>query len=263
MTALAATDSRSAMLRDAARALANAERTRAPVALLTRSIPNLTRDEAYAIAALRVAEIGRGTIGYKLGYTSAAMRAQMGIDEPNYGVLLEDSRVDQTDSVAMGDLIHPLVEPEVTFRLGRDLAGPGVDRDAAWNAIDTVYPSLEIVDTRYEAYSFTAFDNVADNSSAARFVVGDATARDSVGILTDMTVSLYHDSTQIDTGSTGNAMGDPVLALAWLANALGGTGLKAGDYVMTGGLTKAHPARAGSCFSASFDGLGPVTARFR
>lgn len=258
------TESRSAVLHEAALALADAERDRAPVALLTRAIPDLTRAEAYEIAALRVAEIGRGIIGYKLGYTSAAMREQMGISEPNYGVLLAGSSVDQRDAVAMDGLIHPLVEPEVTFLLGRNLAGPNVGWEEAWDAVDIVFPSLEIVDTRYEDYSFTAFDNVADNSSAARFVLGDPVGRSQAGALTDVAVGLKHDDALTDAGSTGNAMGDPVLALAWLANALAEVGgqINAGEYVMTGGLTKAHAAHAGSCFSASFEGLGSVTARF-
>jgi 2-keto-4-pentenoate hydratase len=255
---------RALLLEAAAEALLEAERGRRPIAPLTRSIPDLSQSESYAIARLRIARAGAAPIGYKLGYTSAAMRTQMGIAEPNYGVLLEGSIVAQDETVPMERLIHPRIEPELTFLMGSDLAGPGIGREQAWEALEAVMASLEIVDTRYERYEFTALDNIADNSSAARLVLGDRIARDGAGDLRGVAVRLEEDGRQIDEGAGRDAMGDPVLALAWLANKLAETGsrIKAGELVMTGGLTRAHPAKAGSRFSASFDGVGTVAAQF-
>ena len=264
MTKAATVRTRADRLRAAARALAAAERERRPIPPLTRSIPDLTEDEAYAVARMRVAETGRGSLGYKLGYTSAAMRAQMGIEEPNHGVLLEGGAIAGDMPVPLDRLIHPLVEPEITVLMGRDLGGPGVDGDEAWDAVDMVFPSLEIVDTRYESYSFAALDNIADNSSAACFVLGDGVPRREVAEPGGRAVRLERDGQSVDRGSSSDAMGGPALALAWLANRLARTGfcLRAGQLVMTGGLTRAYPAHAGSRFSASFDGLGSVAAQF-
>jgi 2-keto-4-pentenoate hydratase len=192
------------------------------------------------------------------------MRAQMGIAEPNYGVLLEGSLVAAHEVVPSDRLIHPRVEPEVTFLMARDLAGADLGHAEAWEAVEAVFPSIEIVDTRYEDYAFTALDNIADNSSAARFVLGDRVEREAAGDLRAMTVRLEQDGAEIDRARGGDAMGDPVLALAWLANKLAESGraISAGALVMTGGLTRAHAAPAGARFCASFDGLGTVAAQF-
>jgi 2-keto-4-pentenoate hydratase len=251
-------------LQAAAEALVNAEKVRQPIAPLSLSMPDLNESEAYEIARRRTAAIGKTSIGYKLGYTSAAMRAQMGVTEPNYGVLLAGSEVPQNETVSLGELIHPLLEPEITFLMGRDLAGPEIGREEAWRAVAAVMGSLEIVDTRYESYKFSAVDNISDNSSAARFVLGDRIERNDTGDLGNVPVRFEKDGTQIEVGKGSDAMGDPVLALAWLANKLVecGSGIRAGELIMTGGLTKAHPAEAGSQFTARFEGIGAVTAQF-
>ncbi len=259
-----ATDARDGLLRQAALALVAAERDGRPIAPLTDDLPDLSVEEAYRIARLRTAAMARPTVGYKLGYTSAAMRAQMGVEEPNYGVLFEGSGGPDEQVADAGALIHPLVEPEISFLMRRDLAGPGVDRAQAWDAVEAVMPSLEVVDTRYLSYRFKAADNISDNSSAARFVTGAPVSRDDAGDLRDVAVILERDGERIDAGAGRDALGDPVLALAWLANALGRSGerIRAGDIVMSGGLTKAHAAQRGSRLSASFDALGQVAAIF-
>ncbi|GEO00832.1 2-keto-4-pentenoate hydratase [Novosphingobium sediminis] len=254
---------RSALLRKAADTLARAEASRAPIAPLSRSIADLTTGEAYAIADLRAARRRSPLVGYKLGYTSAAMREQMGIDHPNYGRLFAAS-VTRRGWLRSGQLIHPRVEPEIALLLGRDLKGPEVSRAEAWGAVQAVMPSLEIVDTRYVSYEFTAPDNIADNSSAARVVLGTPVPADAAPDLCAVSVELSCDGVVVGTGLGRDAMGDPIRALAWLANALAaiGAGLRAGDIVMTGGLTRAHPAAPGARFSASFGGLGEVAAQF-
>lgn len=247
----------------AARALLEAERECMPIRLLTRSMPDLTVEEAYKIADLRNAACGLSPLGYKLGYTSAAMRAQMGIEDPNYGRLFAAQAVTQ-GTIASEELIHPRIEAELTVLMGKELAGPDTGWEAAWDAVAAVMPSLEVVDTRYESYHFTAVDNISDNSSAARFVLGEHVLRSAIANLRDVAVELSCNGQVIDTGWGRDAMGDPIVALAWLANVLyrSGTSLKAGDLVMTGGLTRAHAARSGDIFSAHFNGLGAVSVKF-
>lgn len=257
---------RDALLLRLAHELATAERDGRRVALLTEQVPDLSIAEAYTIARLRFAHLGRARVGYKLGYTSRAMREQMGIAEPNYGLLAEGMVLEPSPvTLETGPLVHPRVEPELTLELGSALSGPGCTPAAAAAAIAKVYPSLEVVDTRYHAYQFTLRDNIADNSSSARCVLGAPVAFTAQLDLKGCVVELRSDDGVLASGVGADALGDPVLALAWLANALApqGEGLRPGDRVMTGGLTRAFPIAAGERLTASFSGIGSVELRRR
>ena len=216
-------------------ALRHAEATGQTIAPLTELESGLTIDIAYQIQATRRGLDPAPVLGYKLGYTSAAMRAQMNITEPNYGVLTPAHAVSDRDGrVKASELIHPLAEPEIALRLGRDIRGPKVTRTQLVAAIDGVFPAIEIVDTRYHAYKFTAIDNIADNSSSARFVLGPAQGPDTISALPDSPVTLRIDGEEIDHG----------------------IGLAAGAIIMTGGLTRAHPIAAGNLVEADLGALG-------
>ncbi len=236
-----------------------AETTGQTIAPLTEGEAGLTIALAYQIQETRRTLDPAPIIGYKLGYTSAAMRAQMNIDEPNYGVLTPAHAVSgRQGHIRAADLIHPLAEPEIALRLGRAVQGPNVTREELVAAIDAVFPAIEIVDTRYHAYKFTAIDNISDNSSAARFVLGDANEPDALSTLPNTPVTLRIDGREIEQGFGHAAMEDPVLALLWLVNTLGvkGVGLDAGAIIMTGGLTRAHPIARGNRVEADFGALG-------
>lgn len=255
---------RDRMIENAAHRLGEARRLAQPIPCLSHATPDLTEGEAYRIAAATIAARRSALVGYKLGYTSEVMRVQMGISEPNYGMLEKDARVECGGSIAFGSLIHPRIEPEFAVRLGRDLAGPGVGEEEARQAIEGVMPALEIVDTRYESYAFQAVDNIADNSSSAGFVLGPLIPQASLPDLRRVRARLDCNGTELAAGSGADVMGSPIAALAWLANRLGalGTGIRAGQVVLTGGVTRAFPARAGDHFLARFDGLGTVEVRF-
>ena len=242
-----------------------AERNRQRIQCLSLDHPTLSETDAYAIAACTTHRRGRPPLGYKLGFTSAAMRAQMGIDHPNYGVLTEDMLITEASGcVDTQNLVHPLIEPEVALIVGRDLHGPGCTRGSVLGAIDAAMGSLEIVDTRYESYQFTAVDNIADNSSSARIVLGPPKSLQKLDDLRLCGVLLWTAGRVIDQGIGGNALGDPLLALAWLANFLAtrGSFLPAGSIVMTGGLTRAYRADGNQSFMAEFAQLGTVVAAF-
>ena len=198
-----------------ARALHEAEQTRLTIGRLSDSFQDLDESAAYAVQAKRVSLRGTPAIGYKLGYTSAAMRAQMNIERPNFGVLTEDLRIDEESaSVDIAVLIHPLVEPEIALLVGTEISGDGHSRNSIYSYVDAVMPALEIVDTRYHDYTFKAVDNISDNSSSARFITGTPCKLSAVKDLRLIGALLWSEGKTLDQGIGANAMGDPLIALA-------------------------------------------------
>jgi 2-keto-4-pentenoate hydratase len=205
--------------------------------------------EAYAIADAGVSLVAQPIAGFKLGYTSAAMRQQMNVDRPNFGRLYESTRIPNGGELNLDRLIHPLIEPEIALLIGDDMQ------------VEAVMPALEIVDTRYVDYSFTAVDNIADNSSAARYVLGTPRSLRALGDLRSVPAKLSENGLPLAEGIGSDALGDPLRALAWLINRLGrdGTEIPPGAVVLTGGLTRAHLISRNSHFTATFGPLGEVS----
>jgi 2-keto-4-pentenoate hydratase len=202
---------------------------------------------AYAVQRrLTALRIGRGAvrIGYKLGYTSEAMREQMRVDQPNHGPLLDCMLI--TDGRVPVTLIHPRVEPEIALVVGIDL------RPVAAHA------ALEVVDSIWWDYRFSLELNTADGSSAAGVVLGPQLALDA---LDTVSVRLIRNRDVVAEGTGAAAMGHPLLALGWLQRTLAAerVGLRPGDVVITGGLTVAVPIEQGDVVVADFgDGAATV-----
>lgn len=255
---------RTATLKRFARELFEAERAAHRVERLSDRLPDLTEAEAYEIAATNIRMRGQRTVGFKLGYTSAAMRQQMNIAHPNYGVLTQERIIGSGEVLLVLDgLVHPRVEPELTLRLGQDLHGTDCTPADVARAVDRVYPSLEVVDTRYQDYVFKAVDNIADNSSSALCVLGPSHSLAEAPPLAECSVELQIDDRVLARGTGADAMGDPLHAIAWLVRTLADLGqqLMAGDLIMTGGLTRAFEVRAGQSITARFAGFEPLTTR--
>lgn len=242
--------------------LDEAERQRRPIARLTDERPDLSLADAYRIQAALVRrrlERGEHRIGAKLGFTSLAMRRALGVDEPNGGWLTEAMLLDGP-AVPLEALIHPKVEPEIAFLLGRDLAGPSVTAAHVLAATAAVALCLEIVDSRYEGFRFRAPDNVADNSSAARLVLGSRLV-DPRGVdLAEVGVVFSADGQIVATAAGAAVEGHPAAAVAWLVRHLArlGEGLRAGDIVISGGLTAPVDLRPGTVVHVEASRLGEV-----
>ncbi|HSM65774.1 MAG TPA: hypothetical protein VK860_05680 [Ilumatobacteraceae bacterium] len=245
--------------------LRHAERSATPVDLITDWHPDFGWDDARAVARatdrLRVDE-GDTMIGYKLGWTSAAMRDALGIDRPNWGTLWNSQRA--PDGLVTHELIHPKVEPELVYRVPAAAAGvvpDGPEEVAGWNGEWAL--GIEVVDPRFPDYGFRWLDNTADNSSAARVVIGSFATIDTVdpGALT-VEIS---DGYEVRRGVGTNAMGNPSAAVAWLARSLRaeGTALVAGQVVFTGGLTAPFDVRAGERYTVSSPHLPPAHTTVR
>lgn len=249
------------------RALLDAYDTRVPVDPPSEGDPELDVARAYEMQLQQVAHwTGQGRVvrGHKVGLTSAVMQRQLGVDQPDYGHLFADMFHLESLPIDAGAFISPKVEPEIAFVLDRDLTGPGVTLVDAIRAVGYVLPALEIIDSRIRDWRITLPDTIADNASSGGVVLGSRPVplRDN-----DLRVTgcvLTAGGQVVATGAGAAVLGSPLNALVWLANTLGprGVTLEAGSVVLPGSLTTASPVSAGSTITASFTGIGSVTACF-
>ncbi|MBD0672851.1 2-hydroxypenta-2,4-dienoate hydratase [Streptomyces sp. CBMA156] len=252
---------------DEAGLLREAERSRRPVAPLTKRHPMADLGDAYRIQWAGVQQrLGGGArvVGHKVGLTSAAMREQMGIDEPDFGVLLDDMVVPIRGELALDGLISPRIEAEFAFRLCRDLAGESVGVREARAAVGEVLLALEVIDTRYQDWNLALVDSIADNAACARIVAGPA-----VPFLPDLNLpsevlTVTVDGTAVASGAGSEILDDPIESVAWLARRLAafGLGLKAGEVVLAGAVHASLPLTPGQV-SVSSAHLPPVSVQVR
>ncbi|MGH1494035.1 MAG: 2-keto-4-pentenoate hydratase [Acidimicrobiales bacterium] len=243
--------------------LAGVDERRA-VQAITKQVDELSVDDAYAIQAALLElhrERGDTLAGAKLGLTSVAKQEQMSVSEPIYGWVLASSVLDVDQPVQLDELIHPRVEPEFVFVLGSDLTGPNVTACDVLDATEKVVGGIEVIDSRYEAFSFTLPDVIADATSAARVMVGSEGIGPRNADLTTMGCVFEVDGSITGTATGAALLGDPAECVAMLANHLGkhGQKLDAGWIVMAGAATDAQPFGAGTIATARYSHLGPVT----
>ena len=251
----------------AAELLFDAHRLAIPISPLTQTYPGLTVGDAYAIQRLNLARhLQRGAVlcGHKIGLTSAPMQQLLGVDEPDFGYVLDDMVLADGATVPVGTLCAPRVEPEVAFRLRVPLRGPGVSAADVMAATEAVAPALEIVDSRIADWRITLADNIADNASSAAVVLGEWVQIAEAPRLPDSTATLTVNDSTVDSGEGAAVMGDPAAAVAWLANALAAydIAIDAGQIVMSGSYTTAAFVVGGDRASAHLSGLGTVTVAF-
>lgn len=241
--------------------LDKAARTARPIAQITDQYPALTIADAYRIQGqafqLRLARNER-RIGMKMGLTSRAKMRQVNVDEVIAGVLSDAMLVEDGGKFAFGRCIHPRVEPEIAFRLGKPLTGAVGAVDVA-DAVEAVAPALEIIDSRYENFKFKVADVIADNSSAAGLVIGPWVRPDfDVG---NLGMILSFDGKPVQVGSSAAILGHPLrslIAAVGLAARVHG-GLQAGDVVLAGAATAAEALRKGVYVRLRVQNLGAVS----
>ena len=240
-----------------------ATQRRLPIAPLTQNHPALSVEEAYAIQQAgidqRVAE-GDRVIGYKLGFTSAAKQAAMGIHEPIYGTLLSSMQRPSGQALPLAGLIHPKVEPEVAFVLRTPLAGPAVTATDVLEATASLHPAIDVLDSRFQGFTFSLADVIADNASGAAFVLGPPVAPLDEEALMASVASFFRNGQLVARGTGRDVMGNPAEAVAWLARQLSarGRGLAAGAVVLSGSLVAPLDAEAGDVFEARIEGMGRI-----
>jgi 2-keto-4-pentenoate hydratase len=255
------------VIEELAEALWQADATGTPTEPLTDRYENLVIEDAYAIQSRNITRrLAGGAVvrGRKVGLTSLPMQKLLGVDEPDYGVILDDMLVEDGDEIDLGRLLQPRVEAEVAFVLERDLEGPGITAAGALAATAGVLPAVEIVDSRVADWRIKLVDTVADNASSGLLVLGGTLRSVRDLDLRLMGVVVSRGGRLLDTGTGAAALGNPARCVAWLANKLAGFGdrLHAGDIVLPGAVHRMVPVVAGDVFRAEFAHLGPVTVRF-
>ena len=242
--------------------LDDAQRTATPITQLSAT-GSMGLDIAYAVQHAVIARrVGRGEhiTGVKLGFTSRSKAAQMGVDDIILGTLTDAMRIDDGETFNVRSCIHPRIEPEIAYLLGTDI---DPSSPPALGAIAAAAPALEIIDSRYRDFRFSLDDVIADNTSAAAYVVGAWVPVAAAGSLANRAVMLEVDGRLSQSGSTAAILGDPgraITAACRIAAQFGFT-LRAGTVLLAGSATAAVPVPRAGMVEASITGLGRVSVR--
>jgi 2-keto-4-pentenoate hydratase len=192
------------------------------------------------------------------------MQRQLGVDQPDYGHLLDGMFWLENEPIPAARFLQPRVEPEIAFVLAGELRGPGVTVADAIGAVGFVLPALELIDSRIRDWRISLLDTIADNASSAGVILGSSPVPLAGADLRLAGCNLHKNGQLAGTGAGGAVLGSPLTALVWLANTVGERGvvLEPGQVILPGSVTAAIPVGPGDTVTATFAGLGSVTARF-
>jgi 2-keto-4-pentenoate hydratase len=256
------------ILEEIAMTLDRAEREHSPLLPLSETYPRLAPADAYAIqSAWFDMKCTRGArlIGRKIGLTSQAMQQQMGVDQPDYGFLLDTMAVSSGSVLACSEFIQARIEPEIAFWLKEDLLGPDITIEHVLKASRGVSAALELVDSRIANWRITLVDTIADDASSGRMIVSEAIVPMEKLNLAAVSTVLTRNGESVGTGTGAAVLGHPAFAVAWLANKLAefGVPLLAGQVVLSGSMCGAVSVAPGDIFRATFTELGEVSLSFK
>ena len=233
----------------------------------TDTHPDLDVVDAYEIQLINIRkrlEAGATVAGHKVGLASEAMQKMMGVNEPDYGHLLDEMQYFESTPIDFASLCFPRVEVEVGFILGKDLPGDGCTNDDVIDAVEWVVPSIELIDSRIKDWQITLCDTIADNASSCGWILG--AQRVPIGDIDtgDIEAVLHRNGEIVAKGNSSAVLGHPLNAVSWLANKVSGFGvrLRKGDVILPGTATRAIDISSGDHFVAEFLGLGTVTLDF-
>lgn len=249
-----------------AQRLWDAEHDVAPIAPLVADHPGMTPDDAFEIQLINIRrrlEAGASVTGHKVGLASEAMQQMMGVDEPDYGHLLDTMEYTEHTPIEAGRFCFPRVEVEVGFVLGADVA-PGSAPEEVVAAIDRVVPSIELIDSRIRDWQISLPDTIADNASSCGYVLGRQRVPLADIDVAAVDATLYKNGEFLASGRSDAVLGNPLNSVGWLASRVASFGvrLRAGDVILPGTAIRAMDVAPGDEFRAEFDGLGTVDVRF-
>lgn len=224
-------------------------------------------DAAYAVQAInteRALAYGRRLVGRKIGLTSQAVQKQLGVDQPDYGMLFADMARPEAMDIAIADVMQPKVEAEIAFVLGRDLDHERLTVADLFRAVDYAVPAVEIVGSRIANWDIRLTDTIADNASSGLYVLGSRPVRITDFDMRMCGMVMEKAGEPVSVGAGAACMGSPLNATLWLAEVMARVGrpMRAGDTILSGALGPMVAVQPGDVFDVRIEGLGSVRAAF-
>lgn len=254
-------------LQQAADRLWQAATSGAPCQPVRDLIGNMDLNAAYQVQEInterRLAE-GSRIVGRKIGLTAKSVQRQLGVSQPDSGMLFDDMDVPLGEEIAFSRVLQPRIEAEIAFVMGRDLEGERLTTADVLSAVDCAVAALEIVGSRVAGWDISIHDTIADNASSGLFVIGDQPRKLSDIDLRMSGMVMERRGVPISVGAGVACLGSPVASALWLAKVMASTGrpLREGDVVLTGALGPFVPIEPGDAVTARINGLGSVSAFF-
>ena len=250
----------------AAAALRQAREQCLPIAPISTAYQIQGVDAAYAIAEINtrgLVDAGHRVVGKKVGLTSKAVQQQLGVDQPDFGVLFDHMEYLNGQDVPMSRLMQPKVEAEVAFVMGRDLTSQLPTYAEFLASLAYALPALEIVDSAIADWKISLVDTVADNASCGLYVLGDQPVSIGSIALGDLGMQLTKNGQVVSVGTGAACLGHPLRAAYWLARTMveRGQSLHAGEVILSGALGPMVPVVAGDVVYAQMGALGTVSCR--
>jgi len=218
---------------------------------------------AYAVQEINTrfwVDQGRRIVGRKAGLTAKAVQIQLGVDQPDFGVLFSDMEIADGGTLDPERCLQPKAEAEIAFVLGKDLLSSDTTPEQVASAVATVHAAIEIVDSRIADWKIAFADTVADNGSSAFFVLAGEGLPLAGLDLEGAPMAMEINGDVVSTGIGAAALGNPLNAAAWLARTLASRGepLKAGDILLAGALGPMVAMTSGDYVRAIVGGIGEV-----
>jgi 2-keto-4-pentenoate hydratase len=253
---------------EAQQRLAFAQEVGTPCAPVRDLLGSTDIGAAYAVQQAMVAaahSAGRRTVGRKIGLTNPKVQAQLGVDQPDFGVLLDGMECPHGETIDIRRLLQPRIEAEVAFVLAHDIDSDGeITIEDVRRAVAYACPALEIVDSRVAGWDITIVDTIADNASSGLYVLGEERLDLDKFDPATVIMSMRKGGVVVSSGTGAECLGDPLAAVAWLAATVSdfGSPLRAGEVVLSGALGPMVAVEPGTTFVAELEGLGSVAATF-
>jgi len=254
-------------LQEVAQVIANARRQRKTIDPISKTYGIATVEDAYAIARINTdlkLKAGVKVTGKKIGLTSKVVQQQLGVDQPDMGVLFQDMEHLNGDEIDTASLIQPKVEAEIAFVLGQDIDDPNPSWSEFLLSIEYVVTAIEIVDSVIKDWAITIYDTVADNASSALYVLGDQPVGLGALSLSETAMQMHINGQLVSVGAGASSLGHPLRSAYWLARTMAANNqpLRRGEVILSGSLGPMIPARKGDIVDVSISGLGRVGCRF-
>lgn len=256
-----------------AKRLHKAEKDRKQVEATTIAHPKMDVGDAYKVQKAWMdikKKEGRTVAGYKIGLTSRAMQQVMGIDEPDYGTLLDDMVFEEGSTIEAAQFLDPKIEVELAFILNKELKGDNISVTDVLNATDYVVPALELIAARSyrvhpkTGYKRTVRDTISDNAANGGVILGGRPMRPDDLDLRWVGAMMSRNGVIEESGVSGAVLNHPAKGIAWLAKkyAAHNISLKPGQIILAGSFTRPVNIRPGDTFTVDYGKMGTISLYF-